>query len=461
MRYRVCSLALLFAASTALQAEDPPPHLAIQGARVYTVSGPVIEKGTVLLKDGLIEAVGADVKLPAGVTIIDGTGLSVYPGLIDAASTWGIPEAAGATPATGGRGAAAPAPATPAPTPGQTPTQPQARIRGPEDRPNTFTWVKAADLVKPSDKRLETARSAGFTNAVTFPKQGLLAGHGAVINLGGEEAGEMVLDPSAGLYTTMTTGGFGSFPGSLMGVMSYFRQIWIDADYYQKAKEAYAKDPAGIPRPAYDRALDGLLETHRMLLPATTRVQIDRMLRFGPEFKMPFVLYGGQEAFRCAEAIKQAGVPVILNVKWPVKERDSDPDDIPAMRVLELRDKAPTTPAALAAAGVKFAVSSDGIDTPKDIVKALKKSIDVGLKPADALRALTLSAAEIYGINGRLGSIEKGKIANIAVVRGDLFDEKSKIEMVIIDGRKYLPAPEAPTPPGRPGAGAAPTEEKR
>src|SRR5208283_5141845 len=233
MLNRLFPLALLLFAVAGLSTAEPPSRMAIRGARVYTVSGPVLEKATVLIKDGLIEDVGENVAIPAGVTVIDGSGLNVYPGLIDALSTWGIADLA--TPAASAAGAR-PAPAPPAPA---TPQPPQPRVRGPEDRPNAFTWVKAADLVKPTDHRLETARSAGFTTAVTFPRQGLLAGHGAVINLAGETGGDMVLDPSAGLYTTLTTGGFsGGLPGSLMGVMAYERQLWIDAAYYKSAKEA-------------------------------------------------------------------------------------------------------------------------------------------------------------------------------------------------------------------------------
>ncbi|MGO9242234.1 MAG: amidohydrolase family protein [Bryobacteraceae bacterium] len=450
MLNRLFPLALLWFAVAGLSTADPPSRMAIRGARVYTVSGPVLEKATVLIKDGLIEDVGENVAIPAGVTVIDGSGLNVYPGLIDALSTWGIADlATPATPAGGARGA--PAPAAPATTP---PQPPQPRVRGPEDRPNAFTWVMAADLVKPTDRRLETARSAGFTTAVTFPRQGILAGHGAVINLAGETGGDMVLDPSAGLYTTLATGGFsGGFPGSLMGVMAYERQLWIDAAYYKAAREAYAQNPVTVARPPYDRALEGLLETRRLLFPANSRVQIERLLRFAAEFKTPFILYGGQEAFRTADLLKKAGVPVVLNVKWPARERDSDPEFIPSLRTLELRDKAPTTPSVLAAAKVPFAISSEGLDAPRDILKALKKSIAVGLKPDDAIRALTLSAAEIYGVAGRLGSIDRGKIANLTLVKGDLFDDKSKVEMVFIDGKRYLPAPEEP--PARP-AGAAP-----
>lgn len=455
MNKRLFSLTGLLIATAGLPMAANPPHLAIRGARVFTVSGPVLEHGTVLIKDGLIEAVGDGIAIPAGVTVIDGSGLNVYPGLIDALSAWGLPDAAPTAPVAPAAPTATPA----APGPGQPPPQPQPRVRGPEDRPSAFTWVKAADLVKPSEKLIETARSAGFTTAVAFPKQGILAGHGAVINLGGETGGEMVLDASAGLYTSVATRGLGGFPGSLLGVMAYMRQIWIDAAYYKLAKEAYAKDPVANPRPAYDRALEGLLETHRLLLPANSRVQIERALRFGAEFKTPYVLYGGHAAYEVASELKKAGVPVILNVKWPAKEKDSDPEEIPSMKTLQLRDKAPTTPAALAAAGVSFAVCSEGLEAPKDLIKALKKSIDHGLKPADAIRALTLSAAEIYGVAGRLGSIEKGKIANLTITKGDLFDDKATVSMIFIDGKKYLPAPEAPTPP-RPNS-SRPTGEVR
>src|SRR5664279_5214974 len=142
MNKRLFSFTVLFVAAAGLLLAANPPHVAIRGARVFTVSGPVLEHGTVLIKDGLIEAVGEGIAIPAGVTVIDGAGLNVYPGLIDALSAWGMPDAAPVAPA---------APATPA-APGQSQPQPQPRLRGPEDRPNTFTWVRAADVLKPSDK---------------------------------------------------------------------------------------------------------------------------------------------------------------------------------------------------------------------------------------------------------------------------------------------------------------------
>lgn len=415
-------------------AAETPSLVAIRDARIVTVSGATLEKGTVVIANGLIREVGANVTPPAGAWVIDGAGLTVYPGLIDAFSEWGLAAAATAAP----RPAQAPAAAPSAPPAAQ-------RSWGPEDRPGTTSWVKAADQINPADRRLETARSAGFTTAVTFPAGSLVAGHGAVINLGGETAGEMVVHSLAGLRLELNARGVTGFPNSLMGVISYFRQLWLDAAHYKQAKELYEKNPAGLVRPAYDRALEGVLEARSVVLPAVTRVELERMAKLAAELKTPAILRGAHEGYRAAETLKQAGVRVIVNVNWPKKPADRDPQIVDSFRELDVRDQAPTTPIALAAAGVPFAFTSEGLSAPREVIAAIKKSIDLGLKKEDAIRALTLDAARIHGVDDRLGSIEPGKIANLAIVKGELFDSLGRVEMVFIDGKKYEPAPEAPS----------------
>jgi hypothetical protein len=443
-----CALAALI---PQLVLAEPPSVIAIQDARIVTVSGPVIERGTVLIENGIIADVGAAVNVPKGAWVVDGKGMTVYPGFVDAFSTWGIPDAVPPAAPAGGRGAQTQAPAA-------TPQMPAVRSNGPQDRPGTNSWVMAADLVKPTDKRIEAARGAGFTSAATFPRQGLIGGHGAVLNLGGTTPGQMILETPAGLEMNLTPSGYIGYPSSLMGVVAYFRQLWIDADYYKLSREMYAKSPASVPRPAYDRALEGVLATKRILLPAPGPVQLSRMLKLAAELKEPVVLYGVVQGYEMAAQLKQAGVPVVLNVKWPRKDRDSDPEAVESLRTLQVRERAPTSPAALASAGVRFGVSSDGIDNPRDVVKALKKSIDLGFKKEDAIRALTLSPAEIYGVAGRIGSVDKGKIANLVVANGDIFDDSTKVLMVFIDGVKYLPPIEAPPGPSGGPAGARPSE---
>jgi cytosine/adenosine deaminase-related metal-dependent hydrolase len=172
MRYLFGLLALCGAAAAA---ETPGP-VALRDARVVTVSGPTLERGAVLLRDGMIEAVGENLPIPADAWVIDGKGLTVYPGLIDALSVPGAPAAGAPAPAQRG---AAPPPA----------------VRGPEDRPSNASWVRAADAVNAADRRIEEARNAGFTTLVMFPGAGIFAGQGAVVNLAGEKRRMVVASP--------------------------------------------------------------------------------------------------------------------------------------------------------------------------------------------------------------------------------------------------------------------------
>jgi hypothetical protein len=421
-----------------------PSAIAIRGARIVPVSGPPLAAGTVLIRNGIIQAVGENVTVPAGAWIIEGKDLTVYPGLIDALSTLGLPDAAPPPPGAARTPNATPAPATPAPATPATPPEPPAR--GPEDRPMTSSWLNAADLLRPSDNRIERFRSAGFTSAVSFPNKGILAGQGAVVNLAGDKPGRMVVADSAGQYATLTTGGFLNFPGSLLGVFAYIRQTYLDAQHYKVERAAYASNPRGRARPEYDRALEGILESKRLLLPAGRAVEFDRMIRFARELKQDTILYGGYEGYRCAGQVKQSGVPVLVNLKWPERQRDADPEEIESYRTLEARDRAPSTPAEFVKAGVKFAFYS-GADNPRDVMANLRKAIAAGLSEDAALRALTLSPAEIYGVADRLGSIEQAKIANLVVAKGSLFQEKPQVQFIFVDGVKFEPVPEPPPPP--------------
>jgi imidazolonepropionase-like amidohydrolase len=410
---------------------EVPTAVAIKGAKVVTVSGAEIPTGTVLLRDGLIEDVGPGLTIPADAWVIDGNGLTVYPGFIDGLSSVGIQQ----------------------PTERRSPeSHPdsdsrQARPRGPEDRPKTHSYERAADLVQPSDRRLEPVRAAGFTTAVAFPQSGILGGEGVVINLAGERGADMVVLSPAGQYVALNTGSFfEGFPNSLMGVISYVRQLYSDLDWFRNANAVYAKHVSGTKRPGYDHYLEGLATSPRLLLPAEQAQQIDRMLQFGTELKQPIMLYGLHEGYRRIEELQKAGVPLLISLKWPVKPKNADPAEVPNYRTLEERDRAPAVPALLAKANVKFGFYTDGQSKTDDLTKALRKAIDAGLPREAAIRALTLNTAEFYGVADRLGSIEKGKIANLVVSRGDAFADKTKIEYVFVDGRLFRPSETPPEP---------------
>jgi len=426
----------LFCAAPSLQAQGgEPQYFAIRSAKVVPISGPPVENATIVVSRGLITAVGKDVAIPPEAWVIDGKGLTVYPGLVDAFTDVGIPAASVASGEGGPRGS-------------------QERARGPEDRPYSTPWRSAADEVSLSDKRIETWRNGGFTTVVSSPKGGIFPGQAAVLDLAGERAGDLVVkSPVAIPLAFQTSGGFGGgFPSSIMGVLAYVHQVWLDTDWSIKAQTTYEKNPRSVARPRYDRteaALAEALEDHALvLIPANNSIQLRRGLELVERWHVNGVLYGGQMAYEVAPEIAAKKLPVLVNLKWPEAEKDADPEDKPSLRTLQFRDRAPSSPAALAKAGVKFAFYSGGITAPKDALKAAKKSIDAGLPAEAALRALTLSPAEIFGVADRLGSIENGKIANLVVADGDLFEEKTSIKMVFVDGHRFeIREPEKPKEP--------------
>jgi hypothetical protein len=411
-----------------------PQSFAIRGATVVPVSGSRVENATVIVSHGVITAVGKDVTFPQETWVIDGKGLTIYPGLFDSFTDVGLVSAAPAGSADGGR-------------------QQQPTARGPEDRPGSTPWRDAAGEASLGDKRIETWRSAGFTTVVSANKGGVFPGQAAILDLAGERNGDLVVkSPVAIPISLQPVGSFSSFPGSLMGTVAYARQVWLDADWSSKAEAIYDKNPRGVARPRYDRtdsALADALEDHALvLIPANNTVQIRRSFELVDRWHVTAAIYGCQMSYEVADEIAAKKLPVLVDLRWPEADKDADPDQVPSLRTLRFRDRAPSSPAALAKAGVKFAFYSGGITAPKDILKAAKKSIDVGLSPDAALRALTLSPAEIFGVADRLGSIETGKIANLVITDGDLFNEQTKIKYVFVDGRRFtIHEPEKPRDP--------------
>jgi hypothetical protein len=283
-----------------------------------------------------------------------------------------------------------------------------------------------------------------------------------MIDLAGERGRDMVVAQPVGQQISFRQGGFGrtGFPGSLMGNISYVRQLFLDLEQYEQAKQIYAGNPAAGRGPEYDHALEGLAESPRVLLPAEELQQIDRMLNFAPELKKPFILYGLHEGYERIAELKQTKTPLLVSLKWPVKPKEEDPSNVASFRELTMRDKAPSVPGLLAKAGVRFAFYTDGVESAADLKKDLKKAVDAGLPRAEAIRALTLSAAEIYGVADRLGSVDKGKIANLVVMKGEAFEEKTTVEYVFVDGQQFQPTKDSQKEPAAgERKGSAPAEE--
>lgn len=451
--YALCALALVIlpvctfaqeqsglSKSAGLPRAGEPRFFAIKGARIVTVSGPAIEKGTVVVSNGIITAIGPDATIPPEAAVIDGTGLTVYPGLIDAGTTVGLSSSENAGPPAGpARGPRGPVP---------------AKIStGPQDRPLTTPWRVAADELNPDDPRIVDWRTAGFTTALVQPEGGIFPGQGSVVDFAEEPAGQMVVKPLATLpIAFQTTGSFASFPNSLMGAVAYVRQVFIDTRWYREAQSVYTAHPQGLEHPPYDRTDvivgEALKAGEPVLLPAEDRLAIYRAIRLANEWQIHAAMYGVQNGYEMASEIAASKMPVFVNVNWPHLEKDADKTQV-TLRELRIWDRAPSTPAALSKAGVMYAFYSGGLKNPKEILKNVKKAIDAGLSPDEALKAMTVNPAKMLGVADRTGSIEQGKIANLVVTDGDIFNEKTKIKDVFVDGMRYqIHAEPSPGPPG-------------
>ncbi len=420
---------------------------AITNARVVTVAGPVIDKGTVVIRDGLIAAVGANVPAPADARIIDGTGLTVYPGLIDSSTALGMPQ---------------PSP-TPTPTPGAAgagfgqlrPQTSATTALNSTQPPGLQPEVLAEDFIKPGGEQIEAARNAGITTALTAPRQGIWMGQSALINLAGDTTQQMIVRSPVALHVGFTPMRTGTFPNSLTGVFASLRQMLLDAQRYRQAHQAYDRSPRGMRRPNQDRSLAALLPVLDGAMPvvmyADREREIARALDLAQEFKLRPIIAGGLEAGKIAERLSANKIPVLLSLNFPRRTTAALPEADPEpIRILRERVEAPKTAAKLVAARVPFAFQSGALTNMADFSANLIRAIESGLSRDDALRALTLWPAQILGVADRLGTIETGKIANLTITRGDLFDRNARISHVFIDGRSIDLRPE--TAAGQTGA---------
>ncbi|HEY0375741.1 MAG TPA: amidohydrolase family protein [Pyrinomonadaceae bacterium] len=441
-----CALVVLVALVTSPAPSRPRAEAravttyAITGARIYTVSGPVIERGTVVIRNGLIAAVGAEVSAPADARVIDGTGLNVYPGLIDANTTLGVPQAGNAAPAS------SPAPSLAAAA------FSNSAAGTPGLRPETL----AADLIQPGGAQIEAARNAGLTSALVAPRDGVLMGQSAFVNLAGETPRQMIVRSPVALHVGFTPLRSGVYPASLMGVFSALRQMLLDATRLREANQIYARSPRGLRRPEQDRSLLALLPALSRELPVVMHVNTEREIRraldLAEEFNLRVIISGGAESWKVTDRLRN--VPVLLSLNFPKRTTAPSPEADPdPLRVLRERVDAPKTAARLSAARVRFAFQSGAMENVSDYVLNAAKTIENGLSRDEALRALTINAAEIFNVADRLGTIEVGKIANLTITRGDLFDKAARVTHVFIDGQPIELKPAAPAAAPAPAPG--------
>lgn len=453
------------------------PLYAIRGARIVTLAGSPIDKGTVLLRDGVIDQIGTAVTVPPDAMVIDGAGLTVYPGLIDMGNSTAVE---GVDSAAGGGGRAAGAAGRGGGT---------AEAQTLED----FDRAKRAGILRPDFEaarhvRIEGAdmqrlASAGITSVLAVPPAGAVRGQSALINVaappddpqissvGDYRLGLVVVKSPVALHVAFGGGPGGGYPGSLLGYIAFVRQSFYDAQW-QKDARAYWERHKDTPRPTLEPALDAIAPALERRLPVAfdvgTEREIRRALAIAKEFNLDPIVMGAAEAAGAVDDLKAANARVVYSLNFPSpggggagrgggggggggRGGGGGPETLNAVRA---QVNAPRGPAALEKAGILFAFTSGGLQDPAMFLRNAVRTVKDGNLPADAaLRALTTNAARMAGVADRLGTIERGKIANLLVTEGDVF-EGGRIRHVFIDGRPVNIDAVPPAPTGRGGRGA-------
>lgn len=387
----------------------------IRNARIVTLAGPDIENGTVVIRDGKIDAVGANLSVPAGAQTIEARGLTVYPGMMDAGTSMGlveVPQGANGTADTSEVG---------------------------ELNPN----AKAIIAVNQHSAHIAVTRVDGITHAVTLPQGGLISGQAAIINLVGTTPMEMAVVPYAALVINYPRlggqrGDFGP-PQATTDItaaitaaerqLDQIRKLLRDGESYGRAMDAYAKDNS-LPRRDRNLVLEALVPYVRGERPVIIRADREGELRgaikFAEEMKLKPILLGGDDAWKIAGLLKEKNVPVILTGVLNLPSREDDPYDTLYENAAKLQQ-----------AGVRFCISTgDAGAEVRSLPFNAGMAAAFGLPKEEALKSVTLYPAQIMNVSDRLGSIEKGKVANLVVTDGDLLEVRTHVRYLFIDGRQ-------------------------
>ncbi len=411
---------LFFPLSARAGSPEVKPAYALVNCRIFPVAQPVIEKGTILIRDGLIEAVGpaAKVKIPEDAEIIEASGLNAYPGLISAHTNLFLEIKEQAQPAT--------------------PEDYMAAFSQPAE-PKEFPWLQIVEKIKPKKQTVETYHRIGITTVVVAPHEGIFQGQSVVLNLNSDQIHKMVLAQPWALHINFATER-GVYPSSPMGTLAFLRQKFYDTQHYSQHLQKYRQSPHFLKRPEYDPFLEALLpfviDKKPIVFQCNNLEEIKRALKIIKEFKLNAVLTGCNEAWRASQQLKSASIPLLVTLDFRPPASSVYAQQGQAIREKAEKEIYPANTSNLVKEKMNFSLTSFGLNDT-DFVKNLRAAIKAGLPTDQALRSLTIEPARTLGLEKQLGSLEPGKIANLILTKGELFDEKTKIVKVMVDGTLF------------------------
>lgn len=372
--------------------------IAVTGATVYPVSAPKLDNATVLIKDGKIAAVGAQVTIPTGATRIDARGKWVTPGLIDGAGQLGLVEILYVS---GTR---------------------EGSVKG----DTIAAAFNVAEGLNPASTLIPVTRIEGITTALAAPLGNLVSGQAVLIDLDGTTIEQMLVKSPAGMVADLSESGKEGAGGSRAAVAARLRRVFRDALEYERRPTDYSRaqiEPLAASAADLAALLPVLHGREPLIARANRRSDLETAVRLAKEFNVKLILAGAAEGWEIAGDIARAGVPVLVE---PLS-------NLPSYDALGIRLE---NAALLAQAGVRVAIVDTDTHNARNLRQQAGNAVSYGMTWDQALRAVTLTPAEIFGVADRYGSLEPGKVANVVVWSGDPFEFTTRVEHVLIRGRE-------------------------
>jgi imidazolonepropionase-like amidohydrolase len=389
---------------------------ALVGARVVTAPGQVLDRATIVIRNGLIQEVGRNLQPPAGARVWDLAGHTIYSGFIDAHADLGID----AVPEGGDVG----------------PTHWNPQIRA---------WFSTTTNLQDDADRRAALRSQGFGTALAVPTLGIFRGTASVVNLGDNGVRDRVLRSdlvqAVGFQRSFELGG--AYPNSAMGTIALMKQTFMDADWYMRAWGAYEESGRAFLPPETSQALaaleDAVQGNQPIVFETSSEEEYLRAHKLAAEYGVDAWFRGSGEEYRIIDVLRGRTDPLIIPLSFPDAPAVDDPESALNASLADLRDwyLAPTSPAQLAGAGIRFAITSDGLSSLNEFLPNLRIAVARGLSTNDALAALTTTPAAWLGLENTHGTIAEGKVANLVVSEGDLFTEEATVRDVWLQGQVY------------------------
>ncbi len=396
--------------------DNTPAVHAFTNAVIVTAPGMVISNGTLVIRDGVIESVGGNVTPPPDARIWNMEGRTIYPGFIDAWSDVGMEK---------------------------------PRV---ENERGNHSWnpqvrahIRAEEEFVAEEEGREKLRSQGFTAVLSVPTEGIFRGQAALVTLGNGSISDRTIRTGVAHAVSLTRSpelGFG-YPTSPAGVIALIRQTLYDAAWYDKVHRTWQQNPEGLQRPESNAslaALHNVVQARQPLFFETrNEEEIQRALRLTGEFSVsPWMLGNGHE-YKILDVLSEQTVPLVLPLDFPEPPEVRSPEDALNQPLASLRHwyLAPENSSRVANAGIPFSLTAARLSDPSCFLTNLRKAVDAGLDPETALAALTVQPARMLGIGATHGSIQPGKAAHFVIANGDLFEEKTRILDVWVDGKRF------------------------